>query len=359
MKYSKFVENKKKLGYIKGGGPDTTILKGWNLLMNMVTLGDTGIQISQIGLGTWAIGGGPAWNGDLDTQVCIDTIHKAHEVGINLIDTAPGYNFGNSEVIVGKALAGLKREDVVLETKCGIVWERTGSLFNKVGDRQLYKNLTPESVREEIEASLERLGVSYVDIYMTHWQSVEPCFTPIEETMEVLLDLKRKGKIRAIGAANVTTDHIKEYLRCGELDIVQAKYSLLDRAVENELFDLCREHGIVLQAYSPLEQGLLTGAIEKGYVPTGARANKKWWQPGNLERVIDMLDTWKPLCEKYNCGIPTLALAWVLAQGDFISILSGSTAPNQVEENIKAVEIGLTAEDAAWMRAKAEELEAE
>lgn len=326
--------------------------------MNMVKLGDTGIEISKIGLGTWAIGGGPAWNGDLDTQVCIDTIHKAQEVGINLIDTAPGYNFGNSEVIVGKALKGLNREEVVLETKCGIVWDRKGSLFNKVGDRQLYKNLSPESVREEIEASLERLGTDYVDIYMTHWQAVEPFFTPIEETMEVLLDLKRQGKIRAIGAANVTTDHIKEYLRCGELDIVQAKYSLMDRAVEDELFDLCRENNIVLQAYSPLEQGLLTGTIEKGYVPTGARANKKWWQPGNLERVIDMLDSWKPLCEKYDCGIPTLALAWVLAQGDFISILSGSTTPEQVVENIRAVEIGLTKEDADWMRAQAEKLDA-
>ena len=310
--------------------------------MDMVKLGDTGIEISKIGLGTWAIGGGPAWNGDLDTQVCIDTIHKANEVGINLVDTAPGYNFGNSEVIVGKALKGLDRSSVILETKCGIVWDRKGSLFNKVGDRQLYKNLSPESVREEIEASLE---------------SVEPYFTPIEETMEVLLDLKRHGKIRAIGAANVTTDHIKEYLRCGELDIIQAKYSLLDRAVEDELFDLCRENDIVIQAYSPLEQGLLTGTIEKGYIPTGARANKKWWQPGNLERVVDMLDSWKPLCEKYNCGIPTLALAWVLAQGDFISILSGSTTPEQVEENIRAAQIGLSKEDADWMREQAEALE--
>ena len=325
--------------------------------MKMVKLGTTGMNISRIGLGTWAIGGGPAWNGDLDTQVCVDTIHKAAEVGINLIDTAPGYNFGNSECIVGKALSGLDRSKVIVETKCGIVWDRKGSLFNKVGDRQLYKNLSPESVREEIEASLKRLGTDYVDIYMTHWQSVEPYFTPIEETMQVLLDLKREGKIRAIGAANVTVDHIKEYLRCGELDIVQAKYSILDRAVEDELFDLCRENNIVIQAYSPLEQGLLTGAIGKDYVPTGARANKKWYQPGNLERVVDMLEEWKPLCEKYSCSIPTLALAWVLAQGDFISILSGSTTPEQVKENIRAAEVELSAEDAAWMRAKAEALD--
>ena len=129
--------------------------------MKMIPLGSTDIKLSRMGLGTWAIGGGPAWNGDLDLQVCIDTIVEAHRCGINLIDTAPGYNFGNSEVIVGQALKKLPRNDIVVETKCGIVWERTGSLFNKVGDRQLYKNLTPESIREEVEASLQRLAFSF------------------------------------------------------------------------------------------------------------------------------------------------------------------------------------------------------
>lgn len=112
----------------------------------------------------------------------------------NLIDTAPGYNFGNSEVIVGQALKKLPRSEIVVETKCGIVWEREGSLFNKVGDRQLYKNLTPESIREEVDASLQRLGIDSIDIYMTHWQSVEPCFTPIAETMDTLNALKKEGK---------------------------------------------------------------------------------------------------------------------------------------------------------------------
>ena len=169
--------------------------------MKMIPLGSTDITLSRMGLGTWAIGGGPAWNGDLDQQICIDTILEAHRCGINLIDTAPGYNFGNSEVIVGQALKKLPREQVVVETKCGIVWERKGSLFNKVGDRQLYKNLSPESIREEVEASLQRLGIDYIDIYMTHWQSVPPFFTPIAETVAVLNALKKEGKIKSIGAA--------------------------------------------------------------------------------------------------------------------------------------------------------------
>lgn len=108
----------------------------------------------------------------------------------------------------------------MVETKCGIVWERTGSLFNKVGDRQLYKNLTPESIREEVDASLQRLGIDSIDIYMTHWQSVEPCFTPIAETVDTLNALKKEGKIRSIGAANVNAGHIREYLKHGELDII-------------------------------------------------------------------------------------------------------------------------------------------
>ncbi len=247
--------------------------------MKKIPLGTTDITLSRMGLGTWAIGGGPAWNGDLDRQICIDTILEAHRCGINLIDTAPGYNFGNSEVIVGQALKKLPREQVVVETKCGIVWERKGSLFNKVGDRQLYKNLSPESIREEVAASLQRLGIDYIDIYMTHWQSVPPFFTPIAETVAVLNELKSEGKIRAIGAANVDADHIREYLQYGELDIIQAKYSILDRAMENELLPLCRDNGIVVQVYSPLEQGLLTGTITRDYVPGGARANKVLMNP--------------------------------------------------------------------------------
>ncbi|PWC19671.1 aldo/keto reductase [Brenneria corticis] len=327
--------------------------------MKMIPLGKTGLEISQMGLGTWAIGGGPAWNGDLDLQVCIDTIIEAHTCGINLIDTAPGYNFGNSEVITGKAIRSIHRQDIIIETKCGIVWERQGSLFNKVGDRQLYKNLSPESIRKEVEESLLRLNIDYIDIYMTHWQSVPPFFTPIAETMAALNELKKEGKIKSIGAANVDVGHIDSYLQYGDLDIVQAKYSLLDRQLEHDLLPLCQQHGIVLQVYSPLEQGLLTGTIARDYIPTGARANKVWFQKENMLRVVDMLEEWRPLCEKYHCSIPTLALAWILKQSDLISILSGATTPEQVRENVKAASIRLTDADASLMRKMAESLDSQ
>jgi methylglyoxal reductase len=324
--------------------------------MKMIPLGKTQLAVSQLGLGTWAIGGGPAWNGDLDTQVCIDTIVEAHRCGINLIDTAPGYNFGNSERIVGQALTDLPRDEVIVETKCGIVWEREGSLFNKVGDRQLYKNLTPESIREEVEASLQRLQIDCIDIYMTHWQSVPPFFTPIAETVAVLNALKKEGKIRSIGAANVDIGHIEEYLRHGELDIVQAKYSLLDRQIERDILPLCQKHGIVLQVYSPLEQGLLTGTVTRDYTPVGAQANKVWFQRDNMLQVIDMLEKWQPLCKKYDCTVPTLALAWILKQSRLISILSGATSPQQVRENVRATAINLSDADALLMKEMADAL---
>ncbi len=318
--------------------------------MKYMKLGQSDIDISKMGLGTWAIGGGPAWNGDVETQTAIDTVVKAVDLGINLIDTAPGYNFGNSEKIVGEALKHVDREKVVLVTKCGIVWDRKGALFNKVGDRQLYKNLSPESIREEIEQSLRRLDTDYIDIYMTHWQAVEPYFTPIAETMEVLNQLKDEGKIRAIGAANVTKEHIEEYVKYGELDIVQGKYSVLDRAVEEDLVPVCLENNITLQAYSPLEQGLLSGTFPRDYVPTGAQCNKKWFQPENMQRAMDMMDAWKPLCDKYGCTIPSLALAWVMNQGDHITLLSGATTADQIAVNAEAAAVPLTDEDLKQMR---------
>lgn len=324
--------------------------------MQKIQLGKSKVKITKLGMGTWAIGGGPAW-GDRDKEESIQTIQKAVELGVNLLDTAPAYNFGNSEQIVGRALTGIKREEICLITKCGIVWNRKGSPFNKVGDVQLYKNLSPESLREEIKESLERLQTEYIDVYMTHWQSVEPFYTPIAKTMDVLNELKAEGKIRAIGAANVTVKQIEEYLKYGDLDIVQGKYSILDRQVEKEILPICQEKQITFQAYSPLEQGLLSGKYNKNYQPKGAQSNKKWFQPVYMQRAIEMMEKWKPLCDKYKCSISNLALAWIMGQGDYITVLNGCSKIQQIEENIKADEVCLTKSDREWMKNLAEEIQ--
>ena len=140
------------------------------------------------------------------------------------------------------------------------------------------------------------------------------------------------------------------HCRYGELDIVQGKYSVLDRAVEEDLVPVCLENNITLQAYSPLEQGLLSGTFPRDYVPTGAQCNKKWFQPENMQRAMDMMDAWKPLCDKYGCTIPSLALAWVMNQGDHITLLSGATTADQIAVNAEAAAVPLTDEDLKQMR---------
>ena len=324
-------------------------------------LGKTGMDVSRMGLGTWSIGGGSAWGGDHDLQTVVDTIVEAPKLGVNLIDTAPGYNFGNSEKILGMALQKMNREDVKIITKCGVTWdqEMKGDLFNKVNGIQLYKNLNSDSIKREIEESLKRMGTDYVDVYMTHWQSIEGSeyYVPIQKTMEVLNDLKAQGKIKAIGAANVDIKQIQEYLKHGELDIVQAKYSILDRGIEDEIIPCCRENGVTIQAYSPLEMGLLSGTMPRDYKPVGAQIPKKWFQPDNMQKAMDVMDQWKPLCEKYNCTIANLALAWILAQGEFINLLSGSTTVDQIKENVKSTELELDPADLAMMRDMVEEID--
>ena len=329
--------------------------------MKTMKLGKTGIDISRIGLGTWSIGGGSAWGGDHELQTVLDTIREAPKAGVNLIDTAPGYNFGNSEKILGKALEKMNREEVVIITKCGVTWdqEMKGDLFNKVNGIQLYKNLNSESVKKEIVGSLERLGTDYVDVYMTHWQATEGTkyYVPIQKTMDVLNELKAQGKIKAIGAANVDIHQIEEYLKWGELDIVQAKYSILDRGIEDEIIPCCRENGVTIQAYSPLEMGLLSGTFPRDYKPVGAQIPKKWFQPEQMQAAMDMMDQWKPLCEKYHCTVANLALSWILAQGDFLNLLSGSTTVDQIEENVKSAELELDSQDVVYMRELAENID--
>ena len=193
----------------------------------------------------------------------VEAIRAAIDGGITLIDTAPRYGFGHSEELVGQAIRGYDREKLVISTKCGLWWkDNEGTLQNSRDGHTVYRNLSKRTIKIEIEDSLRRIGTDYIDTYITHWQSKPPFVTPISETMEALLELKQEGKIKAIGVSNVTPDHIKEYLKYGQVDLVQEKYSLLSRQVEEEILPLCRENHITLQAYSPMELGLLTGKSE-------------------------------------------------------------------------------------------------
>lgn len=323
-------------------------------------IGQSDLKASVVALGTWAIGGGTWWGENNDME-SIRTIHEAIDQGINLVDTAPAYGFGHSEEVVGKAISD-RRSKVLISTKCALRWtDEEGSFFFSSDGKNVYRNLSRSAIREDVESSLRRLGTDYIDLYITHWQSAEPFLTPVSETMDALTELKKEGKIRAIGASNVNTFHVEEYIKYGQLDMIQERYSILDRRVEEDLLPLANKHNITLQAYSPLEQGLLTGKIRKDYVPAEgtARYDQKCFKPENLPKVVDMVDSWKDLCIKYDCTPTHLAIAWLLAQGNQINVLCGARKTEQLEDNIKGSDIILNREDIARIREDAQSIQLE
>lgn len=319
--------------------------------MKYMKIGKSDIEVSKIALGTWAIGGG-SWWGDNDDMESIKTIHAALDLGINFVDTAPVYGMGHSEEVVGKAIAD-RRNKVILSTKCGLMFDRTeGSYYFSRDGKDVYKNLSKGAIIDSVEQSLRRLNTDYIDILYTHWQAVEPFLVPVEETMEALMTLKKQGKIRAIGGSNMSSWHIEEYIKYGELDIIQEKYSLIDKRVEKEILPCSTQHGVAFQAYSPLEQGLLTGKIRKDFIPEpgSSREGKKWYKPENLPKIVDGVDSWKNLCDKYNCTYGNLAIAWVAAQNPLVNVLCGARKVEQITDNAKAGDIILTPEDVEQMR---------
>ncbi len=322
-------------------------------------IGHSGIYASVLALGTWAIGGDAAW-GRQDDGISIRAIHEGLDKGINLIDTAPAYGFGHSERVVGEALKG-RRDKVILSTKCGLVWDGLGGSKHLERDGKIVcKNLSKEAILRGAEESLRNLQTDYIDIFITHWQSAPPYLTPVSETMEALLALKKEGKIRAIGVSNVSCAQVEEYLSCGDIALVQQKYSMLDRKVEEELLPLCEKKDLTFQAYSPLEQGLLTGNIGRDTVlpEEDVRRRSIWYQPQNREKVISMLEGFGPLCEKYGCSLSNLVIAWMAAQGGKINILCGARKPAHVLENVKGGEIELDGQDVLNMRRDIENLTA-
>lgn len=309
-------------------------------------IGNSDVVSSILAMGAWAIGGG-SWWGENDDDVSVKAIHKAVDCGITWIDTAPAYGCGHSEKVVGKALKGI-RNDVIVSTKCGLQWyDENGSFFFSRDGKNIYRDLAPKAIRRDLEESLKRLDTDYIDVYYTHWQSVEPGFVPIEETMYELMKMKKEGKIRVIGASNVTTQNIEEYIKYGQLDVIQEKFSILDRRIEKELLPMCEEKNITLQTYSPIEQGLLTGKIKADYKvePNNVRDGKKWWLPENVKIAVELLDTWSDLTEKYNCTMGNLVIKWTSMRSDKINVLCGARKVEQIEENVKAAEINLSKED--------------
>ncbi len=316
--------------------------------MRFITLGKTDIKVSAIGLGTWAIGGW-MWGGT-DEEKSVHAIEAAIDSGINLIDTAPAYGQGLSERIVGRAIKG-KRDRVVIATKCGLVWhtKKGEHFFDYPSGQQVHKYLAPESIRYEVEESLKRLDIDYIDIYQTHWQDIT---TPIEDTMGVLMDLKKEGKIRTIGASNATLEQLKQYEKFGQLDVDQEKYSLIDTEVEDEILPWCKENKVTMLAYSSMAKGLLTGKLgpEREFKGDDLRKNNPRFSVANRKLMQSILEKdFKPVAEKYGVSILQLSVAALISKGGVVA-LCGARDALQAKENAKAGDIALDEEDVEKIR---------
>lgn len=315
-------------------------------------LGSSGIQASAVAFGAWALGGW-RWGGS-DDQVSIDALHAGFDAGINFVDTAPAYGFGRGEEVLGKAIRG-RRDKVVLATKCGLAWNTTrGTLFfisddkgrNEAGPYRIHKTLHPDQVRSDLEGSLKRLGTDHVDLYLTHWQDAT---IPIEDTMALLLDLKRQGKIRAIGACNAKVPDLERYRSRGDLDAAQERYNMLDRGLEADRLPWCRRNNVAVLAYSPLCHGLLTGRIapDRQFKEGDLRRDNPWFTPENFRKAGDLIERIRPVADRHRLTMSQLVIAWTIAQPGLTHALAGARTPQQAIENAKAGSVDLSPEDLA------------
>ncbi len=312
-------------------------------------LGNSGMRISAIGLGTWAIGG--TWWGGTDEADSIAAIRRGLDLGINLIDTAPVYGFGLSEELVGKAIKGYDRDKVVVATKVGLAWQTTeGQLFFEMDGKSVYRCLRPESIRYEVEQSLRRLGVDSIDLYQTHWQENT---TPIADTMGALMELKAEGKIRAIGVSNATPAQMREYLAVGPLDSNQPLYNMLDRGIEAEALPFCREHDIAILSYSSLALGLLTGKIDphREFGEGDQRRRNPRFTPENITRMNGLLEQFAPFREKYGLDQTQLTIAWTISRPGVTCALVGVRNARQAEELVRGGGVEISTADLTAMDA--------
>jgi methylglyoxal reductase len=310
--------------------------------MRLRALGQSGIEASAIGLGTWAIGGW-MWGGTHEADA-IDAIQASIDSGVTLIDTAPAYGLGRAEKIVGDAIVG-RRDRVVLATKCGLVWDTDqGTPFVMQNGRQIHRYLGPESIKCECEQSLKRLGTDHIDLYQTHWQDST---TPIEETMGALMDLKREGKIRAIGVSNATIEQVAEYRAVGPVDTAQEKYSMLDLNLDAVHVPYLQKSNIAFLAYSPLANGLLSGKITASREFSGddLRRNNARFSAESRQWVAKVLRQLEPIAKEHDATIAQVVIAWTLEQPGVTHALVGARKRKQALEDAAAGDVMLSAEE--------------
>lgn len=329
--------------------------------MEKRSLGKSGLPVSPITLGAWAIGGW-MWGGS-DKKDSIRAIESCLDHGITSIDTAPIYGFGHSEQVLGEAIKG-KRDRYEILTKCGMRWEGTkGEYFFTTNDnsgiqRDIYKYSGRQSLIAECEESLKRLGTDYIDLYQVHWPDLT---TPIEEAMEAFRILLEQGKIRAAGVSNYSVEQMAKASGVVELSSNQVPYSMVRREIEEDVVPWCLENDCGILAYSPLQRGLLTGKITPDYpfAPGDSRPETPHFKINNLIKTNKFLEKIRPLAEEKGATLSQLVIAWTLRQPGITVALVGARTEEQVKQNAGALEVDLTQEEVEMINRKLDKLQLE
>jgi aryl-alcohol dehydrogenase-like predicted oxidoreductase len=308
--------------------------------LKTAALGHTGLQITRIGFGAWAIGGG-GWEfgwGPQDDERSIATIHRALEQGINWIDTAPAYGFGRSEEIVGLALDGLANRPLVF-TKCSIL-EGPG--------RRVAHNLKRDSILREVEGSLRRLRVDAIDLYQIHWPNPDE---DVEQGWAALADLKQQGLVHHIGVSNFAVDQLRRVQEIAPVETLQPPYSLIDRRAEHEVLPFAEVQGMGVIVYSPMGSGMLTGAMTRARIAElpddDWRKHDEVFREPQLSRNLEIVERLRAVADRYGTTPAALAVAWTLNNRAVDGAIVGFRAPEQVDPVLTAAGLELVDDDVA------------
>ena len=306
--------------------------------LNKAQLGNTGLDITRVGFGAWAIGGG-GWEfgwGPQEDEKSVAAIHHALEQGVNWIDTAAAYGFGRSEQVVGRALEGMPERPYVF-TKC--------SLLEGPG-RRVVHSLKRDSILREADASLKRLGVDAIDLYQIHWPNPEE---DIEEGWGALAELKEQGLVRHIGVSNFEVQHMRRIQQIAQIETLQPPYNLIERDVERELLPFAENEGIGVIVYSPMGSGLLTGRMTReriaGFPDDDWRKHDSRFNEPQLSQNLELVERLKAVADRHGTVPGAVAIAWALRNPAVDGAIVGFRSPEQVDPLLPAAGLKLSDED--------------